>query len=88
MPLGLKIHVGECEDLPAPWWAYYVLKCAPKLCVDKSVCGGFEVNTVFLEMLYTVVEGAHFDLKNIWYNFEAVHQFCDKMHTVRPQLQK
>ena len=51
-PLGLKIHVGECEDPPAPWWAYYVRKCAPKFCVDKSVGGGVEVNTVFLGMLY------------------------------------
>ena len=65
-----------------------MLKCGPKLCVDKSVGGGVEVNTVFLGMLYTVVEGVQFDLKNIWYNCEAVHQFCDKMHTVRPQLQK
>ena len=42
-----------------------MLKCAPKLCVDKSVGGGIEANTVFMGMLYTVVEGAQFDLKNL-----------------------
>jgi hypothetical protein len=42
-----------------------VLKCAPKFCVDESVGGGIEVNTVFMGMLYTVVEGAQFDLKNL-----------------------
>ena len=42
-----------------------MLKCAPKLCVDKSVGGGIEVNTVFMGMLYTVVEGTQFDLNNL-----------------------
>ena len=64
-----------------------MLKFAPTLCVDKSVGGGIEANTVFMGMFYTVVELSQFDLQNLSYNCEAVHQFCDKMHTVRPQLQ-
>ena len=42
-----------------------MLKFAPKLCVDKSVGGGIEANTVFMGMLYTVVEVAQFDLQNL-----------------------
>ena len=63
MPLGLKIHGDEYNDLPIPWWTYYVLKCAPKFCVDELVGGGIEANTVFMGMVYTVVEGTQFDLK-------------------------
>ena len=64
-PFGFNIHVCEPEDLPLNLWTYYVLNCAPKLCVDESVGGGIELNTVFMGMLYTVVEGSQFDLKNL-----------------------
>ena len=42
-----------------------MLKCAPKLCVDESVGGGIEVNTVFMGMMYTVVDGAQFDVQKL-----------------------
>ena len=64
-PFGFNIHVCEPEDLPLNLWTYYVLNCAPKLCVDESVGGGIEVNTVFMGMVYTVVEGGQFDVKKL-----------------------
>ena len=42
-----------------------MLNCAPKLCVDESVGGGIEVNTVFMGMVYIVVEWSQFVVEKL-----------------------